>query len=43
MAETLTTLKNRRSCRAYKPELIEAEQYHKGLPYYAKLNKVEVE
>ncbi len=28
---------------SYKPELIEAEQYHKGLPYYAKLNKVEVE
>ena len=27
---------------SYKPELIEAEQYHKGLPYYAKLNKVEV-
>ncbi|MBQ8590879.1 MAG: hypothetical protein IJ486_10560, partial [Firmicutes bacterium] len=26
----------------YKEELIEAEQYHKGLPYYAKLNKVEV-
>lgn len=27
---------------SYKPELIEAEQYHKGLPYDAKLNKVEV-
>lgn len=26
MAETLTTLKARRSCRAYKPELIEAEK-----------------
>ena len=26
MAETLTTLKNRRSCRAYKPELIEVEK-----------------
>ena len=26
MAETLTTLKNRRSCRAYKPELIEEEK-----------------
>ena len=26
MAETLTTLKTRRSCRAYKPELIEEEK-----------------
>lgn len=26
MAETLTILKNRRSCRAYKPELIEEEK-----------------
>ena len=26
MAETLTTLKMRRSCRAYKPELIEEEK-----------------
>lgn len=26
MAETLTVLKNRRSCRAYKPELIEEEK-----------------
>ena len=26
MAETLQTLKNRRSCRAYKPELIEKEK-----------------
>ena len=26
MAETLTTLKSRRSCRAYKPELIEGEK-----------------
>ena len=26
MAETLQTLKNRRSCRAYKPELIEEEK-----------------
>ena len=26
MAETLTTIKNRRSCRAYKPELIEEEK-----------------
>ena len=26
MAETLTTLKTRRSCRAYKPELIEQEK-----------------
>ena len=26
MAETLTTLKNRRSCRAYKPELIEEDK-----------------
>ncbi len=26
MAETLYTLKNRRSCRAYKPELIEEDQ-----------------
>lgn len=26
MAETLTTLKNRRSCRVYKPELIEEEK-----------------
>ena len=26
MAETLITLKTRRSCRAYKPELIEEEK-----------------
>ena len=26
MAETLTTLNNRRSCRAYKPEHVEAEK-----------------
>ena len=31
MAETLTTLKTRRSCRAYKPELIEEEKLNEIL------------
>ena len=31
MAETLTTLKTRRSCRAYKPELIEEERLNASL------------
>ena len=33
MAETLTTLKTRRSCRAYKPDRVEEDKL-KGFPWW---------